>query len=66
MLQFFRPRSFRMWAIVASLFAVFNVTGAAFGVARDSDSPCVYGDCADAGGDVATGADVRRRHSDVV
>ena len=66
MLQFLRPKSFRMWAVVASLFAVFNVSGASLGLTRDSDSPLGYCDSQDACADAAPSVDQRRRHSDVM
>lgn len=62
--QKFHPGVFRLWAIIASLFAVFNVMGAGLSSARDdADTPCGYNDCVD---ETAPAADQRRRHSDVM
>jgi len=60
-------RMLRIWAVAASLFAVFSVTGVGVATARDaSDCPAGLCDGVDDGDAAPLQPDLRRRHSDVV
>lgn len=60
-------RMLRIWAIAASLFAVFGMAGEGIAAARDA-SGCAAGLCdgVDDGDAAAARPDLRRRHSDMV